>query len=774
MDIKRFVARSRTVVLVIFIFAINVSLMSACQTTGFGTTPGTSNSGSNFRVAKDLYTIFYDQKDHLNELLTTNQLADASILYEEQRAWFDANAKTDPAVSTSLATLATRLNAEYEPAIKKALDDVRAASWPSPPSSRPDIRKALDAAQTATAAAPKNGLYINETYRPATASELKSAADALRAKINETSVADFKTFDFTGDVDFFAIHPTGRSASAFFSAQPKLLEQTLAGRSGEAIKNFAAKIGKENFDRDQWKAVSNAYAGARISSQSTKNQSLADILSVYDDAKDAGFDVDKLPSVNIGFIEVTSQSLLKEGQIDFPAAISVDLPVDISKSELEKALTSTDAAAADYLIVFDVALAKAKRRVGKMKSEPSELIVGYRQQPNPDYARLQTSLSQTQMAAQNASMNVAMAQSQYCYGLACLANAISVAAAASKRDEAQASVAEITNRLSSTSLTVDVPIKQPYSYKVGPIAGTKTMTVHYYVIDKSHKQYFKSTFDVVENRSFDVAYQVQDSDPNKDTNIAKHQNEADVSAWEKEPSTVKLSQLISHYLKNEKKAQRLPELAVLQREMLADRNKAIAQYKANTFKESTANDPRFDSVVVIYMPDGGLGSGFFVKPDVVMTNYHVVEEGEFTNLKMHDGQETFGKVIARDAGIDLALIKVQSRGKPVRFFNQNKIELGSTVEVIGHPRRYEFSITRGVVSAIRDAKSTNLRAGPNVLHVQIDAATSPGNSGGPVFLKDYVISVVSWGRVDRGSENLNFTIHHSEAQRFLRESLGGN
>ena len=206
--------------------------------------------------------------------------------------------------------------------------------------------------------------------------------------------------------------------------------------------------------------------------------------------------------------------------------------------------------------------------------------------------------------------------------------------------------------------------------------------------------------------------------------------------------------------------------------MLKDRNTAIASYKENTFEESTKNDPRFDSVVVIYSPDGTLGSGFFVRPDVVMTNYHVVGEGDFMELKMHDERETFGKVIARDAMLDLALIKVQNRGVPVAFFKNNKIDLGSTVEVIGHPRGFEFSITRGVVSAIPKRKSVVLGAGSDVLFVQVDAPTSPGNSGGPVFLDDQVVSVVSWGRVDTGSQNLNFSVHHSEAERFLKESLG--
>ena len=74
-----------------------------------------------------------------------------------------------------------------------------------------------------------------------------------------------------------------------------------------------------------------------------------------------------------------------------------------------------------------------------------------------------------------------------------------------------------------------------------------------------------------------------------------------------------MSQLINHYLGNEGQAKPLPSLAAIRQEMLTDKNKALASYRANTFDARPLNDPRFDSVVVVYRGDGALGSGFFVK-----------------------------------------------------------------------------------------------------------------------------------------------------------------
>lgn len=705
------------------------------------------------------------------ELVEAENFADASILYEEQRSFFDEKASDDPELAGHLKSVVAAEQASITPGLEEARRVVEAIDWPAPRAEWPKVRDTLSKARDALGAVPKDGVFVNADHVPESAAELDAAINRARAKIAATVERDFSDFDHFSGTNFFSVHPTTADPRAFFEAHPAALTSVLSGASADDIDAFAASLGRDSVSEAQWMALGNAYAQARFSDLPDDQRNLRALLAIFDDAKSKGFQLQTLDAFNIGFVEVTSRTLLDQGQVEYPAAVEVDLPVAVSKGELEHAFDADAVRNADYLIVFDVALAKARRKVGRMQKQRSEAIVGYRQEPNPEYARLQNALNAAQIESQNASMNVAVQQSQYCYGLACIGKIVGVAAAAAERDEAQQKAQSLMSQLNATSLTIDVPVKQPYNYEVAHIDASKTMTVHYYVIDVRRKRYFKSTFDVVENEKFAVAYRVAETDPNRSDNIAKHNTEQDVSDWEKKPSSVKLSQLVEHYLLNEGKAIRLADLDTLRREMLKDRNTTLASYKANTFDESTANDPRFDSVVAIYMPDGRLGTGFFVRPDIVMTNYHVVEEGEFAEMKMHDEQETFGKVIARDAGVDLALIKVQSRGKPVRFYDRNRIELGSTVEVIGHPRGYEFSITRGVVSAIRKEKSPNLGGGADVLHVQVDAATSPGNSGGPVFYKDYVVSVVSWGRNDRGSENLNFTIHHSEAERFLAESL---
>ena len=163
-----------------------------------------------------------------------------------------------------------------------------------------------------------------------------------------------------------------------------------------------------------------------------------------------------------------------------------------------------------------------------------------------------------------------------------------------------------------------------------------------------------------------------------------------------------------------------------------------------------------------------MGSGFYVNDDLVLTNQHVVGKAKFVELKQKDGLESFGKVIDSDVIRDLALIKVETRGTPVAFLKNNELPIGSTVIAIGHPRGLQFSVSRGVISAVRKIRS--LQSGSTkIWQIQTDTAINPGNSGGPLFLDGHVIGVNTWGRRG-GDTGLNFALHHKEIMKFLKRN----
>src|SRR5579871_3276582 len=132
----------------------------------------------------------------------------------------------------------------------------------------------------------------------------------------------------------------------------------------------------------------------------------------------------------------------------------------------------------------------------------------------------------------------------------------------------------------------------------------------------------------------------------------------------------------------------------------------------------------------------GTGSGGIISPDGwILTNDHVVDDADKVTVRLHDGREFDGKVIA-DYRSDLALIKVEAPAPlPVaRLGDSDKVRIGQWAIAIGSPYRYEGSFSVGVISSLNRRQNIDLpgeqRFYPNM--IQTDAAINPGNSGGPL------------------------------------------
>ena len=752
-------------------FVILALALSGCKTTDFGkmleqdgqteTASLPTQEEEEKRISWAIYTPFYDEGDHLKDLVTTERkLDDAGKLYLEQKEFFAANRKK---YQSLLDQLAEGLNEPKKAGLKKSLSALDALQWPAPIKKLATIRGVLSTARVTLDAYPSHDILKEPDFRAAEATRLETLLADVTSRIKNDAPGKFKSFDHFGDTSFFSVYPVDLDNSTFMFANFAAIEPGLARATTQQIKALAANYSKNIIGADRWSRLGDQYIAASLrQSGKGKDADLASVLGAVNGAKQAGFDPKKVPGLKIAFIEVTSKTLLKQGQIDFEASVDVDLPVEAVKADLDEALSNSTTEGADFLIIFDVALAKASRRVLGLKKIPSTVLVGHKDVDNPNYA---LALQNNEVAKIN--YNSAAIQASEYHGQG-LAGAFSQLASSIAQSSARDKLNESMKIMASTPKTIKEPIYKKYKFDKATIIARKAMTVHYYIIDQRKKTYFKSTFDVNEEERFHVAYRIEDEDTKRTAHLQEYDSEKDVDDFEKQPSAIKLSQLINHYLASPGKTKTLASLEIIRKDMLKDKNKALANFKANTFDARPLNDPRFDSVVAVYRGDGALGSGFFVKPDVVLTNWHVVEEFKFVEMKLYNGQETFGKVLGKDVRLDLALIKVQSRGKPVRFFTSNTIDLGKTVEVIGHPERLEFSITRGVISAIRNHASINLPkgSGDKVLYIQTDAPINHGNSGGPLFLGDYVIGVNTWGKS-------NFSVHYSEVLNFLKEHLPG-
>ena len=131
------------------------------------------------------------------------------------------------------------------------------------------------------------------------------------------------------------------------------------------------------------------------------------------------------------------------------------------------------------------------------------------------------------------------------------------------------------------------------------------------------------------------------------------------------------------------------------------------------------------------------GSGFvWDDKGHIVTNRHVVEGAERIVVMLSDGVQTDAELVGDDPDSDLAVIKIMDdsvRPPPLAVGDSDDILPGQMAVAIGDPFSRGFSMTSGIISAVgRTINPTDSNFSvPRV--VQHDAATNPGNSGGPLF-----------------------------------------
>ncbi len=200
------------------------------------------------------------------------------------------------------------------------------------------------------------------------------------------------------------------------------------------------------------------------------------------------------------------------------------------------------------------------------------------------------------------------------------------------------------------------------------------------------------------------------------------------------------------------------------------------------------------SVVLIFgfngKGEGSAGTGSIVTDQgLILTNNHVIHDAganaPFSKVTVYFKPEkitgntkrdlkggTRARVVARDEGLDLALIKVDGlpgHAQVVAFGDSEEVEVGSPVAAIGHPGGGGlWTLTTGTISSTRTEGKRQV--------FQTDAAINPGNSGGPLLDRNgNLIGVNTYvKRVNKQGlplEGLNYSLRSSLAQRWL-EGLG--
>lgn len=145
-----------------------------------------------------------------------------------------------------------------------------------------------------------------------------------------------------------------------------------------------------------------------------------------------------------------------------------------------------------------------------------------------------------------------------------------------------------------------------------------------------------------------------------------------------------------------------------------------------------------------------IGSGFFFDKSLVATNLHVLRWASRASAKMlANGVEyPINEVLRFDLKNDICVLLVDAaEAKPLPLGNSEKAAVGDDIIVAGNPEGLEGTFSKGIISGLRHVPD----------RLQIDAAISPGSSGGPVLnMRGEVVGIAS-STVASG-QNLNFAV----------------
>lgn len=141
-----------------------------------------------------------------------------------------------------------------------------------------------------------------------------------------------------------------------------------------------------------------------------------------------------------------------------------------------------------------------------------------------------------------------------------------------------------------------------------------------------------------------------------------------------------------------------------------------------------------DATVKVYSGSGH-GSGVLIKENVVITNRHVVEQINETDVEFNDGTKMRAEVVLQSkGGLDIAVLRLfkHSAVTPISVACRIPI-VGEDISIVGNPLKTNNVLLKGIISS--NELPTTEDSPENDKYTIMQAPVNSGNSGGGTFDK---------------------------------------
>ncbi|MEK3881942.1 trypsin-like peptidase domain-containing protein [Paenibacillus sp. PL2-23] len=166
----------------------------------------------------------------------------------------------------------------------------------------------------------------------------------------------------------------------------------------------------------------------------------------------------------------------------------------------------------------------------------------------------------------------------------------------------------------------------------------------------------------------------------------------------------------------------------------------------------------YDRSVVMISTNRALGSGIVIGEDLVLTNYHVMEDATSATVQsIYEDEYAVKGVVATDKDADLAIIRTEEplELEPIELSYGYQARKGDRVYAIGSPLGIQNTVSTGLIS--------NLGYDGDMSYIQTNAQTDHGSSGGALFNEYGELIGIIYAGIDGSYADLNFAISAFQA-----------